>query len=156
MRCSAYGKPRLVVAGLAVAVATAACGGVTGSPVAGSRPSPFTDGPTTQTLDDEAWSPDKIARAEILSRGSNEHTAMGLVRRLRPAWLRARGQKSFTDPSADYPVVYVDAIRRGGLSTLYQIPSSEILSLQFFGTADATTRWGTGHPSGVINIVTGR
>lgn len=81
---------------------------------------------------------------------------MALIRRLRPAWLRARGQKSFADPSATYPTVYIDEIRHGGLATLHQIPSSEILSMEFFSMADATIRWGTGHPSGVINIVTGR
>ena len=30
------------------------------------------------------------------------------------------------------------------------------LQLEFYNTADATTRWGTGHTAGVINIVTGR
>jgi hypothetical protein len=55
-----------------------------------------------------------------------------------------------------YPVVYIDEIRHGGLGTLHGIPASEILSIQYFSTADATTRWGTGHPSGVINIETGR
>jgi len=55
-----------------------------------------------------------------------------------------------------YPIVYIDEIRHGALTTLGQIPTSEIRTLQFFSTADATTRWGTGHPSGVINVVTGR
>ena len=154
MRRSIHGKP-LVVAGLAVAVSTAACGGA-----ATSALNPLTDVPTTVGPDvgpdNRQWSPDEILRAEILSRGNNDHTAMGLIRRLRPSWLRTRGQKSFTDPSATYPVVYMDEIRHGGLGTLNQIPSSEIQSMQFFSTADATTRWGTGHTSGVINVVTGR
>ena len=151
IRCSIYGRPGLFVVGLAVAVSTAACSSATTS-----SPSPFSDRPTTVELEDEPWSPDEIGHAEIVSRGDNYHTAMELIRRLRPGWLRARGQNSFTDASARYPVVYLDEIRHGALSTLYGIPSSQILSMRFVGTADATTRWGTGHPAGVINIATGR
>jgi hypothetical protein len=135
--------------GVAVAIATAACGRAL-------MADPFTDAPPSARPESEAGSPDEILRPEILSRGNNDLTAMALVRRLRPAWLRARGQNSFSDPGTMYPVVYIDEIRHGRLETLHQIPSSEILSMQFFGTADATTRWGTGHPSGVINVVTGR
>ena len=149
MRCSIYGKPGLVVVGLAVAVSTTACGS------ASTRArGPFTDVPTTVGLDNEKGSPKEIVRAEILSYGSTHHTAMALIRRLRPAWLRARGQKSFAAPSAKYPVVYIDEIRYGGLGTLDRITSGEIRSMQFISMADATTRWGTGHPSGVINVVT--
>ena len=91
-----------------------------------------------------------------MSRGRNDLTAMALIRRLRPSWLSSRGQTSLTDPAASYPVVYIDEIRHGGLPSLHRIPTSEIYRMEFFNTADATTRWGTGHRSGVINIVTGR
>lgn len=146
---SIYGTPG-VIAYLAVAVATAGCGG------SARTPSPFSEAPPSADTGYEGGSPDEIVRAEILRRGSTAHTAMALVRRLRPSWLLARGQNSFTDPSAAYPIVYIDEIRHGNLATLNQIPSTEILSMRFFSTSDATTRWGTGHPSGVINIVTGR
>lgn len=149
MVCSIHCKAGLAAA--ALTVATAACTGST----AGS-PGPFSEGPVPEAPGAEAWSPDEIRREEIRERGKNDQSAMQLIRRLRPAWLRARGQKSLTDPSTTYPVVYIDEIRHGGLSTLHAIPSSEILSMQFIGMADATIRWGTGHPSGVINIVTGR
>ena len=79
-----------------------------------------------------------------------------LIQRLRPAWLLPRGQNSLTDPAASYPIVYFDAIRHGTLVTLHLIPTSEIQRVEFIGSADATTRWGTGHPAGVINVVTGR
>lgn len=148
MGCSLHDKAALFAAGLALAVSTAACGS--------GVPSPFTDGPSPEGAEDGRWSPDEIQRAEILERAGNDETALDVIRRLRPAWLRARGQKSLTDPNARFPVVYIDEIRHGGLNTLHRIPASEILSMEFFGTADATTRWGTGHLSGVINIVTGR
>ncbi|NNF14042.1 MAG: hypothetical protein HKN72_12500 [Gemmatimonadetes bacterium] len=100
--------------------------------------------------------PDEITRKEIVSRGQNVVTAFALIRRLRPSWLRARGQTSFTSGAASYPIVYIDEVWHGGLPTLHRIPTSEIQRLEFYNTADATTRWGTGHPSGVINVVTGR
>ena len=101
--------------------------------------------------------PNEISRGEIVARGTNAHHAMGLIQRLRPAWLRSRGSNSFTAPDAMYPVVYVDEMRRGGgLRALLQIPTSEIRRMEFIGPSDATIRWGTGHQSGVIWIVTGR
>lgn len=150
MRCSLDRKAGTVVYGLALAASAAACGS------AMRVDNPFDDGPPPPSLDDAAWTPDEIGHDEILVRGANDLTAMALVRRLRPGWLRARGQSSFSDPSASYPVVYVDEIRHGGLETLHSIPTSEVESMQYFSSADATTRWGTGHPSGVINVVTGR
>lgn len=135
-----------MIAGLAVAVSGAACGRTTSfanSAPSGERP----EGP---------WSPDELERTEIEERGRSDVTAMSLIRRLRPGWLRARGPNSFNDPGAQFPRVYIDEVRHGELGTLYQIPVSEIYGIQFFSTSDATTRWGTGHPAGVINIVTGR
>jgi len=149
MRRSIYGMHVLAAATMiAVSVVPSACGTMTAS-------DPFAEQPVTPEALDVQGTPDKIVRSEIQAR-STDHTAMMLIRRLRPAWLRSRGQKSFTDEGATYPVVYIDDVRHGALSTLHAIPASEIMSMHFIGTADATTRWGTGHPSGVINIVTGR
>lgn len=137
------------VACLSIVSATGACGNV------GGGPNPFIDAPVS-TSSYERGSPNQIVRAEILERGRSHADARSLIRRLRPGWLSPRGQKSLTDPGAAYPLVYIDEIRHGGLGTLYGIPASEIFMMQYFNSADATTRWGTGHPAGVINVVTGR
>ena len=130
----------------------AACGGGAGSPPAVSP-----DSPADAEQEVRSYPPNEISRDEIMERGTNSHTAMQLIRRLRPAWLRSRGSNSFTAPGAMYPVVYVDNIRRpGGLSALFSIPSTEIRVMEFIGPADATTRWGTGHQAGVIRVMTGR
>lgn len=139
-----------VLTGLFVAIATTGCG--TASP-----PDPFSGNPSrAAAFDVTSRLPDEISHEEILGRGRNQQTAMGLIRRLRPAWLRARGQTSITNGAASYAVVYIDEIWHGGLPTLNRIPTSEILRLEHYNAADATTRWGTGHSAGVINIVTGR
>ena len=89
----------------------------------------------------------EISRAEIIERRTDAKDAMGVVRRLRPAWLQARGTA----------VVYVDNMRQqGGLGALFNIPIGQIRLMEFIGAADATTRWGTGHMGGVIRVLTGR
>ena len=146
MRCQiSCSRGLAIIAGLTVAVSGAACSGAT-----------FADTPAAGEQAPGPWSSNELERTEIEARGRNDVTAMSLISRLRPAWLRARGPNSFSDPTAQFPIVYIDEVRHGGLGTLYQIPASEIYRIQFFSTSDATTRWGTGHPAGVINIVTGR
>lgn len=132
----------------------AACGGGAGS---GPANSPDAPADAEAEAENRSYSPNEISRAEILERGSNSSNAMQVIRRLRPAWLRARGSNSFTSAGAMYAVVYVDNIRRpGGLSALFNIPVGEIRMMEFIGPANATTRWGTGLQSGVILVVTGR
>lgn len=139
------------VAGLALVLSATGC-------LFGSAPvaNPFDDTPPTAGPTSAAWSPDEVSRAEIMEKSPHDLSAMSVIRRLRPGWLRARGQNSFDDTRTAYPLVYIDEIRHGSLSTLHGIPTSEIQRLEFHSTADATTRWGTGHPAGVINVVTGR
>lgn len=142
------GSVRASVLGVAMALSLGACGGTS---------NPFTRAASPAAGDTSRPSlPNEILREEILRRGSSDATAHALIRRLRPTWLVARGQTSLTNPDSGFPIVYIDAVRHGGVFTLHRISSSEIQRLEFIGTADATTRWGTGHPSGVINVVTGR
>src|SRR5687768_7983250 len=72
-----------------------------------------------------------------------------LLERLRPQWLRSRGQVSLQDENAGYPVVYVDGIRFGSLDTLRGLQVRGISRIEYIGSADATTRYGTGHMGGV-------
>ncbi len=136
-----------------LALLVVACGGGAGSAPADTAP----DSPAGEEAEVRSYPPNQVSRAEIDERGANAHTAMQFLRRVRPAWLRSRGSNSFTSAGAMYPVVYIDNIRRpGGLSALFQVPLSEIRRMEFIGPGDATTRWGTGHQSGVILIATGR
>jgi len=150
MRSSIPGTSGPLVAALLLVATVGACAPAT-------APNPFVaDGAGPVQFDPAKITPNEISREEIQSRGKNDVTAMALIRRLRPRWLSQRGQDSLTDGSASYPIVYIDEIRHGGLPTLNHIPTSQILKLEYYSMADATIRWGTGHPSGVINVVTGR
>lgn len=120
----------------------AACAGGAGSGPANS-PGPSGDA----EAETRSYPRDRISRDEIMERGDNASNAMEVIRRLRPAWLLARGPD---------PVVYVDNVRRpGGVDALFNVPVGQIRLLEFIGAADATTRWGTGHTGGVIQVVTG-
>jgi hypothetical protein len=83
-------------------------------------------------------------------------SAYNIVQRLRPHFLQPRGQTSISNPESVYPVVYVDDMMRGGVGELRQIPGSIVARIEYITPADATTRWGTGHPAGVIAVYTRR
>lgn len=139
---SGAGKALLAASGAVLAISIAACGGG-----AASGPANASDAPANAEAETRSYPRNRISRVEILERGDNANTAMEVVRRLRPAWLLSRG--------AD-PVVYVDNVRRpGGVDALFSVPVGQIRLLEFIGAADATTRWGTGHTGGVIQVVTG-
>ena len=112
-------------------------------------PSSASDGAGRRT------SPDELLREEITRNGEADGTAYELIQRLRPNWLRARGQVSLGSPEASYALVYMNEVLYGGLMTLHQIPPGQIERMEFVRGIDASIRWGTGHTAGVISIVTG-
>jgi hypothetical protein len=74
------------------------------------------------------------------------------VQRLRPAWLRGRGQTRLQ--GADDPVViYINNQRAGGPDVLLRWVASEARELHFLDAITATQRFGTGHTSGAIVVV---
>lgn len=97
---------------------------------------------------------DVVERAELDELGATLQTAYDAVERLRPRWLRER-----SNPTAgiganrvDPVVVYVNNIRRGGVSQLRQIQIRSVLRMNYVRPSDATTRYGLNHGSGAILI----
>lgn len=79
-----------------------------------------------------------------------------LVQRMRPDYLRPqRGATSIRSP-AQNAVVYVDGVRRGGPDVLRSLRTNDLEEIRFITGRDATTRWGTDHGGGVIDITTRR
>lgn len=95
-------------------------------------------------------SSDILTREEIST--SSATTAYEAIVQLRPAFLRARGARSIRDPSPLTPIVYVNDMRHGGVEVLMSIRVAEVDEIRFISAADATTRWGTGHAGGVIQV----
>jgi hypothetical protein len=76
------------------------------------------------------------------------------VERLRPDWLRGRGQISTRNPQASLPTVYLAGVRQqGGPSALRQIRLGDVLEMQYLNAADATTRYGIDHAGGAIIVI---
>jgi hypothetical protein len=89
---------------------------------------------------------DILAEAQLA-----EHTdAYNAVLTLRPTWLRARGPDSIRNPSELQ--VYRDGTRIGGVETLRDMNTQDIVEIRFYDAAAASLRWGMGHGAGVISI----
>jgi outer membrane cobalamin receptor len=99
-------------------------------------------------------SSDVITRDDVVETTAQD--AWDVVNRLQPRWLQSRGRVSIQSERAGEPVVYVDGIRFGGVTSLRQIHVDAIEEIRRISAADATTRFGTGHAGGVIMVTTRR
>lgn len=77
-----------------------------------------------------------------------------LVQSERSAWLQTRGAASFEDPNAALPAVFVDGVEQGRPAALRRIDPNDVEEAELLSASDATTRYGTGYPGGIIRIST--
>jgi len=77
-----------------------------------------------------------------------------LVRSERPTWLQTRGNVSFQDPEAALPAVFMDGVEQGRPAALRRVNPSDVEEAEYLSARDATTRYGTGYPGGIIRIST--
>jgi len=93
---------------------------------------------------------DMITREQI--EGSNYSSALEVVQRLKPRWLRpVRGQGSLSGPPPE-PVVVLDGIRFGDLSSLAGINAIMVDHIEYMTATEATTLYGTGYMGGAIRV----
>lgn len=97
-------------------------------------------------------SPNRITLQEIESSGALD--LLDLVQRLRPMWLRSRGAGTINRLGDEVVRVYVDGVAAGGPQALRGIPTSRVRSLRYLSASEATTKWGTGHARGAIEVST--
>lgn len=100
---------------------------------------------------------DLITAEEIAKSGANN--AYDAVRLLRPAWLRTRGIASAQPDSPEGHAgiqVYVDGIRVGETNELENVLAERVQEMRLVSANDATTKYGTGHTQGVIEVTTKR
>jgi hypothetical protein len=81
-----------------------------------------------------------------------EQTALTIIRRFQPGWLRPRSQGSFTNPEPAYAEVMLDQMHYGGLESLDRISADLIERIEYLDALDATTRYGTNFAGGVIIV----
>jgi hypothetical protein len=99
-------------------------------------------------------SPNLITANEISK--TSVQNALEAVQKLRPAMLRRATISSANAQSRGDIVIYVDNTRYGAVDTLRQIPSSSIAVVRYFSASESQLKWGSGHPGGVIEVVTKR
>lgn len=136
---------RIVVA--LVALSVLACGG--GGPAPEGAPRP-------------ARGSANVITEEEIAAGTYE-TALDAIRSLRPAMLVARGRsmtQSSSNPGVSEAgaatvgiVAYLDGVRLNDLSALSTIPAIRVREIRYLNARDATTRYGGGHGSGAIVVV---
>jgi hypothetical protein len=83
---------------------------------------------------------------------TDQTTALGVVRTLRPRWLQTRGRNSIHNVNPIH--VYVDGTRLGGTDQLANIPAMTVQRIRFYGPTDAQARWGLNHTNGAIEVTT--
>ena len=88
-----------------------------------------------------------ITEAEI--NASTVQNALEAVQNLRPAMMRPR-------PGGGPVMLYLDNVKMMDLNVLSTVPAGRIKEIRYINAQDATTRWGTGHASGVILVTTKR
>jgi hypothetical protein len=114
---------------LAAATACASSGATSGTQRRGSR---------------EVITEEEIAAVEV-------STALDLIQRLRPEFLRPRG-----GGTAGQVAIYLDGVRQQNSSVLQTISKEMVREVRYINAADATTRFGTGHAAGAILVATRR
>lgn len=98
-----------------------------------------------------------ISSEEITA--SSATNAYEVIQKLRPNFLRTRGAVHGAPvgganniETVDL-VVYLNENRLGGSDQLRQISTTEIREIRYYSASEATTKWGTGHSAGAIQIV---
>lgn len=123
-----FARPRralFLACALALGIAGCASGGSGGS-----------DGP-------RRGGPNKITSEELAT--VSQFDVYTAISRLRPAWLRGGSR-------ATPQVVMNGQPQSQGLDMLRSIRSSEVSSLEFMSSSDATTQFGTGFQGGAIIV----
>jgi len=105
-----------------------------------------------------------ITTAQI--EASDTRTVEELIQLLRPQWLNPRGNDyvQIVDSTAlpaltsagatDVVRVYLDGQPLGGPDELANIPTPEVLRVEYYDMKAATMRWGAGHSHGAIDVIT--
>ena len=123
----------------AMALMLVACGGGAGT----------TAQPDTQPRPTRG-SADIITEAEISA--TVYQNALEVVQGLRPTMLRPRTGGA----NAQAVMLYLDGVKMNDLQGMSTVPAERVREIRFINARDATTRWGTGHDSGVILVTTKR
>jgi len=102
--------------------------------------------------------PALTANTEIISQeqviSSRGLTAYDVIQKVHANFLSYRGENSFIDKGASMPMVFVDDQVYGPVSTLRNIPATQIAEIRLYRSWEAVLKYGSGLPAGAISIKT--
>lgn len=110
---------------------------------------------STSSASGSTRSSPNVITADEISKASVQN-AFEAVYKLRPTMLGRPTMASANAQSRGEIVVYIDNTRYGPVDNLRQIPASSIALVRYFSASESQMKWGSGHPSGVIEVVTKR
>jgi len=93
-----------------------------------------------------------ITEAEIA--GSQAVTAYDAVQKLRGNFFSNRGHTTILGDTSPLPVVYLDGVEYGPMTSLQNIPASQVASIRLYRAWEATTKFGMGKTAGVVEVIT--
>lgn len=97
-----------------------------------------------------------LTQQEIAASGMGG-SAYDVISRLRPAFLRTRGETSVhPGPTTAYPSVYLDGNPYGDITSLRNLDAINIAEIRLYQSWEAQTKFGLGNPNGVIAITSRR
>ena len=96
--------------------------------------------------------PQVINQQEIVD--SHATSAYDVIQKVHSNFLSYRGENSFVDKGASMPMVFMDDQAFGPVSTLRNIPASQISEIRLYRSWEAILKYGSGLPAGAISIKT--
>lgn len=101
--------------------------------------------------------PSRISTEDLRTLDPEGLTAMQVVQRFRPQWLRTRGTATFGGGTqSGEPRIVMDGVPLGEMGELRSLDASDVEEMTYLSASDATTRFGTGYPGGAILVRTRR
>ena len=83
---------------------------------------------------------------------TNSTSVFDALEKLRPEWLTSRGPTSVTDATPAVPSVFMNGQMLGKVEVLRDIRVLDVGEARFWSAAQASARFGMGHPRGVIEL----
>ena len=74
------------------------------------------------------------------------------IQRLRPNFLHSRGPTTLNASTPTYPNVYVDGLRFGDITSLYNIPAMQVREIRYYTAGEGANKFGMDNTNGVIEI----
>jgi hypothetical protein len=96
--------------------------------------------------------PNVITEQEIAT--SNGSNAYEVISRVRPTFLKQRGQTTITQGGSMYATVYVNSQQYGDVTSLRGISADQIREIRYYSASDAVSRFGSQNGTGVIQVIT--